>query len=226
MQKDVKRYYLNVVGLDPKSLARRIEFTEIRKILPFIPEVTSKMRLPYVQNPPQFDSSSDAAILGRILERRGSNGLLELDLAFLHAPAVADGFNSFMKALRTQTSLAADYREVAFCSVASLTGCWYEWDIHAPIAEAAGVPRETLSTLKAGNLTSKQVSGTLAPAHAAIAQYAEEMTTSSTVSEHVYQGVRAFLTDREMVELTASIAGFNAVCKFVVALDVGEKNVA
>ena len=182
------------------------------------------MRLPYVSNPPQFESSSDTAILQRILQRRGPGGLLELDLAFLHAPPVADGFNSFMKALRTQTSIAPDLREIAFCSVAALTGCWYEWDIHAPIAADAGVPGDSLSILKAADFGGGQLESLSSPKYAAIAKYAEEMTTSTTVSDAVYQDVQAFLSDREVVELTASIAGFNSVCKFVVALNVGEKN--
>lgn len=50
------------------------------------------MRLPYVSNPPEVTDAKDQAIVERVQQRRGSYGLLELDLALLHAPPVADGW--------------------------------------------------------------------------------------------------------------------------------------
>jgi hypothetical protein len=50
------------------------------------------MRLPYVENPPKVESEEDKAIVDRVKQRRGDAGLLELDLALLHAPPVADGW--------------------------------------------------------------------------------------------------------------------------------------
>jgi hypothetical protein len=55
-------------------------------------KLQSKMRLPYVPNPPQFTDPDDQAILERVKARRGAMGLIELDLALLHAPKVADGW--------------------------------------------------------------------------------------------------------------------------------------
>jgi len=52
----------------------------------------SKMRLPYVTDPPNFTSESDQAIEQRIRERRGARGLIPLDKALLHSPPVADGW--------------------------------------------------------------------------------------------------------------------------------------
>jgi hypothetical protein len=50
------------------------------------------MRLPYVENPPKFEDEQSQAIVERVQQRRGDAGLLELDLALLHAPQVADGW--------------------------------------------------------------------------------------------------------------------------------------
>jgi alkylhydroperoxidase family enzyme len=44
------------------------------------------------------------------------------------------------------------------------------------------------------------------------------------VPDAVFERVRKFFDTKEMVELTNSIAGFNGLVRFVVALDVGEKN--
>jgi hypothetical protein len=51
-----------------------------------------KLRLDYVDNPPQSETDEDQAIVERVKQRRGDAGLLELDLSLLHAPAVADGW--------------------------------------------------------------------------------------------------------------------------------------
>jgi hypothetical protein len=51
-----------------------------------------KMRLSYVANPPEYKDEQDQAIVERVKQRRGERGLLELDLALLHAPPVADGW--------------------------------------------------------------------------------------------------------------------------------------
>lgn len=50
------------------------------------------MRLPYVPDPPEFTTEQDKAIVERVKQRRGEKGLIALDRALLHAPAVADGW--------------------------------------------------------------------------------------------------------------------------------------
>jgi hypothetical protein len=50
------------------------------------------MRLDYVQNPPNFTSPADQAVVERVKQRRGSKGLIALDKTLLHAPPVADGW--------------------------------------------------------------------------------------------------------------------------------------
>jgi alkylhydroperoxidase family enzyme len=61
-----------------------------------------------------------------------------------------------------------------------------------------------------------------------VVKYADAMTLESSVPPHmfahVFEEVRKIFNDKDIVELTASIAGFNAVARFVRALDVGEKN--
>lgn len=95
------------------------------------------MRLPYVENPPQAGSLSEAnqAIWDRISARREPRPLLPLDLALLHNPEIADGWNSFLGAIRTKTSLGDDVREISICRVAVLNGAAYEWEHHAPLAK-------------------------------------------------------------------------------------------
>lgn len=178
------------------------------------------MRLPYTDNPPKMNNADEEQILKQVLDRRGGN-LIALDRTLLHAPKVTGGFNAFMGALRTQNSLPADVREIAFCRVAAMTGCWYEWDIHSQIAKGAGVSERGLESIKNRDMIDE---AGLDERQAAVLRYADAITRTATVPDHVFNTVRAFFNEKEMVELTASVAGFNTVARFCVALDVGEKN--
>ncbi|MCJ1378156.1 hypothetical protein MMC17_001252 [Xylographa soralifera] len=176
------------------------------------------MRLPYVPDPPPTLSAEDSAIVDRVRARRGSRGLTQLDRALLHAPAVADGWNSFLGAIRTKTSLPEDIREIAICRVAVLNGAWYEWKHHAPIALAAGVSEESLNSLKsdrAEGMNEKQM---------AVVEYTNAMTREVKVPDIVFNKLRPLFTEREIVEITATVGAYNTVSRFLVALDVGEMN--
>lgn len=58
----------------------------------------------------------------------------------------------------------------------------------------------------------------------AIARYTDQMTIGVTVDDEVSEGVKKVFEDKQVVELTATIAAYNAVSRFLVALDVGECN--
>src|ERR1700712_2195725 len=107
------------------------------------------MRLPYF-DPEDSNASQkpeEAAIISRVRARRAPRPLQALDLTLLHSPAVADGWNSFLGAIRTKTSLSDDVREIAICRVAVINEAWYEWGHHAPLAKAGGVSDEGLKIL-------------------------------------------------------------------------------
>jgi alkylhydroperoxidase family enzyme len=58
----------------------------------------------------------------------------------------------------------------------------------------------------------------------AILAYADAMTLDVRVSESVFQQLKEFFSEREVVEITAAIGAYNCVSRFLVALDVGEMN--
>ncbi len=178
------------------------------------------MRLPYIPDPPPVTSAVEEDIVHRIRARRAPHPLQPLDLTLLHAPPVADGWNAFLGAIRERTSLPADIREVAICRVAVLNGAWYEWAHHAPLALAAGVSDEGMRALRetggeGGGLTERQ---------AAVVAYADAMTREVRVRGEVFGRVRALFGERGVVEITATVAAYNCVSRFLVALDVGERN--
>jgi alkylhydroperoxidase family enzyme len=183
------------------------------------------MRLPYIADDPQMDTTEDAAIVQRVKDRRGGK-LIALDKTLLHAPAVANGWNSFLGAIRTETSLEGSVRELAICRVAVLNNAWYEWDQHRPILEDTGI----LSAEAVGSLKERPQPGDdkklrqsiFDEKHLAVLEYTDAMTLGCIVPEPVFRQLKSFFSEKEVVEITSTIAAYNCVSRFLVALDVGE----
>ena len=66
--------------------------------------------------------------------------------------------------------------------------------------------------------------GGLDEKHIAVLAYTDAMTLDVAVPETVFARLRAAFGDREVVEITAAVAAYNCVSRFLVALDVGERN--
>lgn len=178
------------------------------------------MRLPYVPNPPPTTTPEDAAIVERITARRAPRPLQPLDLALLHAPPVADGWNAFLGAVRTKTTLPDDLRELAIARVAVVNAAWYEWGHHAPLAVQAGVSEAAMGHVKAeGALAIEGRPGALSEAQWAAVVLADEMTRQVKVSDETFAQVKALLGERGTVEMVATVACYNCVSRFLVALD-------
>jgi alkylhydroperoxidase family enzyme len=175
------------------------------------------MRLNYIE--------PESTVTDAIRARRGGE-LNELDRTLLHSLPVAAGWNLLLGAVRTQTKYSPALRELAICRVAALNGAWYEWKHHYPLALEAGLDDELMQLVKKGrgwDLTGMEEmeNGTL---RWNVLRYVDCMTVSVKVSDEVFDDVRAWLTEEEIVELTATIASYNMVSRFLVALDVGEMN--
>lgn len=163
------------------------------------------MKIPYVDNPPETTTPEDAAIVARIQARRAPRPLIPLDLALLHAPPVADGWNSFLGAIRTKTSLPDDLRELAICRVAVCNKAWFEWAHHAPLAVEGGVSAAALDVVKADALPQTRPAELLNEKQWAVLKYTDEMTRHVEVNDEVHKLVRAHFNDRETVEITATV---------------------
>ncbi|KUJ18139.1 uncharacterized protein LY89DRAFT_732831 [Mollisia scopiformis] len=183
------------------------------------------MRLPYVDatDPNAFTTPEESAIVARVRERRAPRPLQPLDLTLLHSPAVADGWNSFLGAVRTKTSLADDVREIAICRVAVINEAWYEWGHHAPLAKAGGVSEDGMKILEESVLSGKK-GAELTEKQWAVVHYTDAMTRDVAVKDDIFAELKKHFSEQEVVEVTATVAAYNCVSRFLVALDVGEKN--
>ncbi|KAF2485889.1 AhpD-like protein [Neohortaea acidophila] len=176
------------------------------------------MRLPYINDDPKMPTKEDQDIVTRVKERRGGK-LLELDKALLHAPPIADGWNSFLKAVRTQSSLSESVKELAISRVAALNHAWYEWEHHAPLLQkAGGVSEEAIEKLK----DRERAGEGLDDKHRAVLEVTDAMTLGVIVPQPKFDKLKQFFSEREIVEIVTTISAYNCVSRFLVALDVGE----
>ncbi|OAA68159.1 4-carboxymuconolactone decarboxylase family protein [Niveomyces insectorum RCEF 264] len=117
---------------------------------------------------------------------------------------------------------------LAICRVAVVNRAWYEWGAHAPLATAAGVPAAGLDVVKRTDVLSlsddSSSSNGLSAVQWAVIVYTEEMTRNVEVADATFARLREFLNERQIVELTMVVASYNCVSRFLVALNVGEKN--
>lgn len=164
------------------------------------------MRLPYV-DPSTITDPSDAAVVERVRARRSPRPLQALDLTLLHSPAVADGWNSFLGAVRTKTSLSDDVREIAICRVAVINEAWYEWAHHAPLAAAGGVSDEGMKVLEEGDLSGRTAGQGLSEKQWAVVRYTDAMTRDVKVGDEVFSELKKQFSEQEVVEITATVSG-------------------
>ncbi|KAI1055246.1 hypothetical protein LB505_013448 [Fusarium chuoi] len=187
------------------------------------------MHLPYVSDEfLQNLNSTELNIVDRIRSRRAPAPLQPLDRALLHSPPVADGWNSFLGAIRTKTTIDAGLREPIICRVAVCNDAWYEWDDHAPLALKAGVSARALDLIKENDLASvrkddfKQAG--LGDKEMVVLSVTDDMTRSLKLGDVVFGQLGEYFNEREIVEIVLTISCYNCVSRFLVALNVGEKN--
>lgn len=172
-------------------------------------------RIPY----PNVDAGSGAdsevvALAEQIKAERGGK-VLNLYRMLLHSPPFARGWLGFFTAVRQQGLLDARYRELVILRIAVINNADYEFAQHIPYALKAGLSQAQIDAVK-----SDSASPLLETRDHAVLVYAETMTRDIEVPDALFDAVRAQFGERELVELTITIAGYNLVSRFLVAMRV------
>jgi len=155
-----------------------------------------------------------AQLIATIKSERGGK-LLHLYQALLNSPPVAEGWLKLFTAIRQKTSLGGRYRELAILRVALLNGADYEYRAHLPFALKEGVSQEQIDAIPGWQLSER-----FDQRERAVLAYTDAMTRGIRVPDAIFAGVRQHFDDRETVELTATIAGYNLVSRFLVAMQL------
>ena len=137
--------------------------------------------------------------------------------ALAHSPGLLREFVSMTAAIRSETVLDPKFRELAILGVALVTGAPTQWLAHLPLARAAGLTEEQID----GLVVWRRYPAFSAEERAVLA-FAESVTREVGASREAWEGVRAFLSERECVELTLTVGFYNMVSRFLetVELDV------
>lgn len=166
-------------------------------------------RLPYVD----LDNPEIQPLANRIIIDRGS--VLDLYQMLLHSPPLAEGWLQFLTVIRKKCNLSGALRELVIMRIAILNGASYEAEQHASIAIQEGVTQKQLDHLEAW-----QSSPAYSALERAVLSLADAMTHEIQVSEEIFNAVRSSLPAQEVVELTATIAAYNMVSRFLEAMQI------
>jgi alkylhydroperoxidase family enzyme len=161
-------------------------------------------------------------LLDAILARRGGS-LINLDKALLWSEPLARGWNTYLKAVRTELPTSRKLRELGICTVALLTGAQYEYHHHAPDFLAAGGSQAELDALNAFVKTNPggvPDAPALGEVERLVIRYAAQMTQDVRVSDEVFNALRTHFDETQIVELTSAIATYNMVARFLIALEI------
>lgn len=174
-------------------------------------------RIPYRdENDPLIGDLVDS------IKARRKGKLINLDRMLLHSPPFAQGWNALLGAVRRSLEISPRVRELAICAVARLNDAHYEWYQHAPEFLAAGGPQSQLDALDDVDAASRDAVR-FDEAERAALQLTLEMTRGVQVSDATLARARAAFGDRRLTELVGTIATYNMVSRFLVALGVDEK---
>ena len=146
---------------------------------------------------------------------RGARGRLSLLYqVLLNSPRLADGWEHLFTVIRQQTSVPPALRELVILRIAVLNGASYEFEAHVPHALQAGMTPDAVEALRRGE--PKTLSGT----ESLVLRYTDAMTRDIRVPESLFDELRQHFDAKTLVELTATIAGYNMVSRFLAAMHI------
>lgn len=136
----------------------------------------------------------------------------------LNSPPIAHGWEQMLSAVRNRNSLPAALRELLILRVAVLNRAPYEFDAHVPHAIHAGVSQAVIEGLRAVPLAAELP--LTAPERVAL-RLCDAMTREIEVPDALYAEVQQHFGAQGQIDLVATVAAYNMVSRFLVALQIG-----
>src|SRR4029453_19643553 len=119
-----------------------------------------------------------------------------------------------LTAIRQKCQLSGRTRELVIMRVAVLNGADYEFSQHVPFAHKEGISDAQIEALKTGRFEAFDA------VERSVLAYCDSMTCEIHVPQAVFDAIRPHFSEREIVELTATIAAYNLVSRFLEALKI------
>ena len=153
------------------------------------------------------------AIEQRILAERGRVSLLYQVL--LNSGPIASGWERMLTAVRNQTGLPGDLRELIILRIAVLNRADFEFDAHAPIARREGVSEAKIAAVREPGLAPG-----FTPREALVLELTDVMTREIEVPDALFDRLKQVYDAKGLVEIVATVAAYNMVSRFLVALNI------
>jgi 4-carboxymuconolactone decarboxylase len=153
------------------------------------------------------------AVEEKILQERGRISLLYQVL--LNSLPLAQGWEGMLTAIRNRSTVPADLRELMILRVAVLNCASFEFDAHVPHALKAGVDQDKINDVRAMALSDR-----FNEEERLVLSLTDHMTRDVEVPGDIMNQVTARYGSQQVVETVATIAAYNMVSRFLVALNV------
>lgn len=121
------------------------------------------------------------------------------------------GFGALAQGLMKGSPLDPKLREIAILRVGYISNCKYELFQHEPFGRFVGLTDEQFSAIKAGDAASS----TLDEQQAAVLRFVDDIVLNVRPGDDTLAGVRAFLSDSEVIDLVMVTGNYMTVCRFL-----------
>jgi uncharacterized peroxidase-related enzyme len=140
--------------------------------------------------------------------------VLDFYKVMAHAPDMVDGFNFLYDKLH-HLDLDPKLRELAYLMVSKTNGCEYCVQVHTILGRKEGLTEAQLS-----ELSLYKDSAAYDTVQKLVLRYAEELTRTAHTDAAVMEGLKQFLTEKEVVELAMTVSIANMANRFTESLDI------
>ena len=159
-------------------------------------------------------SETQRALLADIQKTRGKGALGGPFAVLLHAPEYGDLAQKLGAHCRYRTAVPPRLSEFTILVLARMWRSQYEFWVHTPIAEKAGVKTATIAALRSGRPLK------LTKDERAIYDFIAELHRAKRVSDKTYKRVHAIFGDAGMVEFVGILGYYTLIAMTLNAFQV------
>jgi alkylhydroperoxidase family enzyme len=184
--------------------------------------MTSSTRVPLVR-PGTRPELAD--VERSIVRERGA--ISPLYQALLNSAPIASGWEKLLTAVRKETTVPPELRELIILRIAVLNRATFEFDEHVPHARQAGIPDAKMDAVRRwrmevrGDDTARTgAADPFTDDDRLVLELADAMTRDIEVPDALMERVAARFAARGVLEVVATVAAYNMVSRLLVALRI------
>jgi 4-carboxymuconolactone decarboxylase len=171
---------------------------------------------------PDLDESTLSSEQRRVYDliRSGPRGVVQGPLrVWLTSPDFAERAQSLGAYCRYHTCLEPRLSELAIITVGAHWRAGFEWAVHAPIAERAGISSAAIAAIK-GGLESSLDESALKDDESAVYAFTRELLVMHEVRAVTFERLTALIGQKGAVDLVGILGYYSLICMTINAFQV------